>query len=75
MGTLYLLSLVDKKLRSSEAGGRFGFLLDSLDARGMCVKEIRVGKNISPLCPLKVRDGSTVKGKFGVDIFPSQSGI
>lgn len=75
MGTLYLLSLVGKKLRSSEAGGWSGFLLDSLDAKGMCVKEIRVGNNISPLCPSEVEGGSTVKGKFRGDIVPSQSGI
>lgn len=48
-----------------------------LDAEGvMCVKEIRVGKNISRLLSFQGwRDGSTVKGKFGFDIEPSQSGI
>lgn len=49
--------------------------VDSLDAQGMCVKEIRVGNNISPLCPFKVKGGSTVKGKSRGDIVPSQSGI
>lgn len=42
----------------------------------VCVKEIRVGKNISRLLSFQGwRDGSTVKGKFGFDIEPSQSGI
>lgn len=52
-----------------------GLLLDSVDAKGMCVKEIRVGNNVSRLCPFKMKGGSTVKGKSRGDIVPSQSGI
>lgn len=41
-----------------------GLLVDSVDAKGMCVKEIRVGNNVSRLCPFKMKGGSTVKGKI-----------